>query len=168
MADRGVGDDLLHLYPALHAYARYLTRNTHDAEDLVQEAFVRCLGRRRISEIENLEAFVRRVITNEYLQMMRRTLRLRPSQRVETTFRDELQDVLDDNGLQSLLGVLTPRERVAVVNRYYLDLSEAATATEMGCTVGTVKTLNSRALTKLRKNLSAPIPFRIQPSNDRG
>ena len=50
---------------------------------------------------------------------------------------------------------LTPRQRVAIVNRYYLGLTEKETARAMGCTIGTVKTLNSRGLSALRRQLAA-------------
>jgi DNA-directed RNA polymerase specialized sigma24 family protein len=37
-----------------------------------------------------------------------------------------------------------------IVLRYYEDLTEAQTADTLGCSVGTVKSQASRALTKLR------------------
>jgi RNA polymerase sigma factor (sigma-70 family) len=45
---------------------------------------------------------------------------------------------------------LPPRQRTALVLRYYEDLSEAETAELMGCSVGTVKSQVSTALDKLR------------------
>ena len=48
---------------------------------------------------------------------------------------------------------LPPRQRAAVVLRYYEDLSEAQTAEALGCAVGTVKSQVSAALSKLRERL---------------
>lgn len=48
------------------------------------------------------------------------------------------------------LAALTPRERAVVVMRYLFDLPEAAVASDLGVTVGTVKSTSSRALAKLR------------------
>jgi RNA polymerase sigma factor (sigma-70 family) len=45
---------------------------------------------------------------------------------------------------------LPPRQRVAIVLRYYEDLSEAQTAEAMNCAVGTVKSQVSAGLAKLR------------------
>ena len=55
-----------------------------------------------------------------------------------------------------LLGVLRelpPRQRVALVLRYFDDLSEAEVAAVMGCSVGTVKSTTSRALGRLRREV---------------
>jgi RNA polymerase sigma factor (sigma-70 family) len=54
------------------------------------------------------------------------------------------------------LGELPPRQRVALVLRYFEDLSEAQVATVMGCSVGTVKSTTSRALDRLREALEQP------------
>jgi RNA polymerase sigma factor (sigma-70 family) len=51
-------------------------------------------------------------------------------------------DVRD--ALRGLLATLTKRQRAAVILRYYVGLTEQEAATEMGCSVGTVKALASR------------------------
>lgn len=55
--------------------------------------------------------------------------------------------------LISALLALPRQQRAAVVLRYFDDLSEQATAAALGCSVGTVKSHTSRAMTALR---SAP------------
>ena len=50
-----------------------------------------------------------------------------------------------------LLSTLPPRQRTAVVLRYWEDLSEAEAARAMGCSVGTVKAACSRGLRRLRE-----------------
>ena len=48
---------------------------------------------------------------------------------------------------------LPPRQRAAIVLRYYEDLTEAQTAAAMGCAVGTVKSQVSQAIKRLRAEL---------------
>jgi DNA-directed RNA polymerase specialized sigma24 family protein len=58
--------------------------------------------------------------------------------------------------MQALAG-LPPRQRVALVLRYFEDLSEADVAEAMGCSVGTVKSTTSRALERLRGVVDVPV-----------
>lgn len=60
-----------------------------------------------------------------------------------------------DSVMRSLRG-LTRRERAVVVLRYFLDLTERETATELGVSLGTVKSTNARALAKLRVSPDLP------------
>jgi RNA polymerase sigma factor (sigma-70 family) len=46
---------------------------------------------------------------------------------------------------------LPPRQRAAVVFRYYEDLDDAAIAEALGCSVATVRSQISRALATLRR-----------------
>jgi RNA polymerase sigma factor (sigma-70 family) len=48
---------------------------------------------------------------------------------------------------------LRPRQRAAIVLRFYEDLTEAQTADILGCAVGTVKSLVSRGIDQLRGEL---------------
>jgi RNA polymerase sigma factor (sigma-70 family) len=49
------------------------------------------------------------------------------------------------------LRTLTARRRIALVLRFFADMSEAEIAVTMGCRIGTVKSLVSRGLADLRK-----------------
>jgi RNA polymerase sigma factor (sigma-70 family) len=51
------------------------------------------------------------------------------------------------------MGKLPYRQRAAIVLRFYEDLSERETARLLGCAVGTVKSLVSRALQRMREEL---------------
>jgi RNA polymerase sigma factor (sigma-70 family) len=52
---------------------------------------------------------------------------------------------------------LPPRQRAALVLRYYEDLTEPQTAEVLGCSVGTVKSQVSDALKKLRTRLGPDV-----------
>lgn len=56
--------------------------------------------------------------------------------------------------IRELIDSLSERERTVMVLTYYLDLPYAETASMMGCSVGTVKSLVHRAKRSLRKELS--------------
>jgi DNA-directed RNA polymerase specialized sigma24 family protein len=58
--------------------------------------------------------------------------------------------------LSRALLTLPRRQRAIVVLRHYADLSEKEVAATLDCSVGTVKSQNSRALVRLREALSAP------------
>jgi RNA polymerase sigma factor (sigma-70 family) len=63
--------------------------------------------------------------------------------------------VLDSVALavRDALQVLTPRQRAAIVLRYFEDLPEREIAAALGCRPGTVKSLLSRGITKLKGSL---------------
>ncbi|MDC5697152.1 SigE family RNA polymerase sigma factor [Intrasporangium calvum] len=139
---------------ALSRFAYLLTGDPHSAEDLVQAALAKVYGAwDRIGQIEAPEAYIRRLIVNEHTSWWRRAWRHR--ERVDS----DLITVMDpaaavraehDGDLWAHIQTLTPRQRAAVVLRYYEDLSEAQTAEILGCSVGTVKSHTSRAIASLR------------------
>ena len=66
-----------------------------------------------------------------------------------------LPDVGVREALWQALQTLPPRQRAAVVLRYYEDLSEAATADEMRCSVAAVKSMTARAMQTLRERIGS-------------
>ncbi|HXF73656.1 MAG TPA: SigE family RNA polymerase sigma factor [Actinomycetota bacterium] len=161
MAGRGVRaggriEDLYraHVGDALRL-AYLLTGDRHLAEDLVQEAFVRVLG--RFADLRDAGAFwwyLRRAIVNRSRSHFRR-------KRVERAWLDRQRpdppadgpDLGDRDRLRRALAALRPEQRAAVVLRYYEDLSEADTAEALGVPLGTVKSMVSRAMDRLRDEL---------------
>src|SRR5258708_4183349 len=68
---------------------------------------------------------------------------------------DTAAAVADRDLLLRGLATLPPRQRAVLVLRYFEDLSEARTATMLGCTVGTVKSQTARGLARLRESVGA-------------
>jgi RNA polymerase sigma factor (sigma-70 family) len=58
--------------------------------------------------------------------------------------------VADRTALIQALAQLPPRQRAAIVLRFYDDLTEAQTAAVLGCSVSTVKSQSRAALDRLR------------------
>lgn len=133
-----------------------LTGNRALAEDLVQDAFVKVLG--RFHDLRNRDAFwwyLRRTVVNLSTSHFRR-------RRVERTWlaRQRPQeaapfphDLGERERLRDALMNLRPEQRAAVVLRFYEDLSLAETAEALGMPVGTVKSTVSRGLERLREQL---------------
>jgi RNA polymerase sigma factor (sigma-70 family) len=68
----------------------------------------------------------------------------------------DVEPVVFDAGaiaVREALQVLTPRQRAAVILRYFEDLPEREIAEVLGCRPGTVKSLLSRSIAKLKESL---------------
>ncbi len=138
---------------ALLRTARMLTGNQHTAEDLVQATLERVWPRwSRIAPVGDPDAYVRRTMVNTYSTWWRRKWRAEwpTSQLPDAAGPDAFADADLADALRRLLPTLTPRQKAVVVLRFYDDLSEAATAEALGCSVGTVKSQTSKALARLR------------------
>lgn len=133
-----------------------LTQERASAEDLAHDAFVRCVGRfRHLRRPEAFEAYFRRAIVNLHTSGLRRRRLEREfaaREGGEAASRVALQpDVGGREDLWRSLATLPPRQRAALVLRYYEDLSERDTAEVLGCSVAAVKSLVARGSEALRE-----------------
>jgi RNA polymerase sigma-70 factor (sigma-E family) len=134
-----------------------LTGDHHRAEDLVQTALSKVWPRwdRLVTDAgTSPHAYVRRVMLTTYIAWWRRRWTgEQPTEFVPDVAADDEVDALALR--RDLLGALAalPRgQRAVVVLRYFEDLSEVQTAQALGCSVGTVKSQCSRALSELRSS----------------
>jgi len=129
----------------LVAYARMLTGDAHQAEDLVQDALIETFGgRRRFSHLAEAEAYARRVIGSRFIDgTRRRSAESRALGRVGATEADPAAGpatvVEHRTDVARALDLLTARERACVVLRYLEHLSIAETAARLGIKEGSVK-----------------------------
>jgi RNA polymerase sigma-70 factor (sigma-E family) len=134
-----------------------LTGDRWRAEELLQDSLVKVYERwRRLSRLDDLHAYLRRVLVNNHTSMWRR--RRRESLVAEVPDRAAPPNGVDPEAvaLHAALRSLPPRQRAVVVLRHYEDLSEREVAQVLGCSVGTVKSQNARALDKLRHIVDQP------------
>jgi RNA polymerase sigma-70 factor (ECF subfamily) len=123
-------------YPRLRRVIAAVTLNVGDADDALQEAFTRAAARwRKVRDLDDPEAWVRRVALNQAMAQHRR--RARDRRHVTTEQTVELDSHLLD--LAAALRDLPIAQRQALVLHHLLDLSVADTARELGRPEGTVK-----------------------------
>jgi RNA polymerase sigma-70 factor (sigma-E family) len=144
--------------PAARSLAYLLTGDRGQAEDLAQEAFVRLAGRfRHLRNPDAFPAYLRRTVVNLHTSQLRRR-RLERAW-LEREGREPVgsnePDVAAREDLWHQLLALPPRQRAALVLRYYEDLSEAETAEVLRCSVAAAKSLTQRAMESLRGRMEA-------------
>jgi len=140
---------------ALLRYAMLLSGDRHEAHDIVQESLARALVKwDRIARVEEPYAYVRRIVTNEFLSLRRR-------RRIREVPLDPDQDhpapnpaEPGDDELWQLLAELPGQQRAVLVLRYYEGLADREIGEALGCRAGTVRGYASRALATLRIQLS--------------
>ena len=144
---------------AMLRFAVMLTGEPHTAQDLVQETMVRVqLNWRRVVRTEAPERYVRRMLVNQFIDWQRGSwlrrvlLRADPPEQVDLR-GDHAEESAERDQVWSWLERLPRRQRAALVLRYYEDLPDAEIAEVLGCAVGTVRSLISRALATLRTEL---------------
>jgi RNA polymerase sigma-70 factor (sigma-E family) len=133
--------------PGLVRIATLIVGSRPQAEDLVQDAFVRVHA--RWDRITSPEPYARRAVVNACRSHLRRRVLER---RHRATLDPEVAD-LDARELLDALARLPIRQRSAVVLRFYADLSEREAAETLGCPTGTVGSLVHRALARLRSEI---------------
>ena len=142
------------LQPALFGAFALYCGSTEVAEDLTQETLLRVWKHwESVSEMDRPDRWALRVAFNLAKSRWRR-------RRIERTFgvasrSDERApaDAIDLIFVREAVASLPPRQRAAVVVRYFNDLSVADAAMVLGCAEGTVKALTHQAVASLRVKL---------------
>jgi len=142
---------------------------THDetlAEDVVQETFVRIYQRiHHFDPSRPFEPYLLRSIVNAALNVAQkagRHLSLEGDLEQVEGLLSQAASVESDveytqlkQGIIAALARLEPRQRAAVIQRYYLDMSEKEMAAALDAPPGTVKWLLNAARAKLRNLLDS-------------
>ncbi|MEV6039001.1 SigE family RNA polymerase sigma factor [Nonomuraea sp. NPDC052116] len=150
--DDGFADYVAQRHWRLRRMAYLLVRDWDLAEDLVQTALAKAwVAWRRIEG--DPDRYVYRIIVNTHASWWRRRWRGEvPTDTVPD--RADAQDVAaavsDQDALWNAIGGLSQRQRAVIVLHYFEGRTLAQVADIAGCSLGTVKTQLSRALTRLR------------------
>lgn len=141
----------------LRRLARLLVADAADADDLVAETLARTLPAWRRGTIDDLPAYLRRVLVRLASRRWRRRSLSRDRDHAAAAWiaepLDHAEAVAERDRTQRAVRALPARRRAVVVLRFDEDLSEARIAEVLGISVGTVKSQLSRALAQLREEL---------------
>jgi RNA polymerase sigma-70 factor (sigma-E family) len=162
-------------WPGLVRLAYGLTGDKWQAEDLAQTALASAYAAWwRVSRADDPDAYVRRILINASKSRFRRNrLSERPQAAVDLpgpAVPDHASAIGDRSVLFAALAELPPRQRAAVVLRYWEDMTDAQAGAVLGCTASTVRSQLARALTKLRASgaLTGTGPMRQTPRQPGG
>lgn len=164
-------DSLIQHIDGLYSYALSLTRNRSDAEDLVQETYVRAIpALRRLRTESNVKSWLFTILRNVWLNQLRQP---RNSHHVSEPDIDQLSTSTnhadpkdphsslvrktDQERVRNAIGQLSIDFREIILLREYEGLSYQEIAGLLNCPVGTVMSRLGRARSRLRTLLSAAV-----------
>ena len=156
----------------LYGYALVLAKNRTDAEDLVQETYLRAIrAMGRLRDDSNVKGWLFTILRNIWLNEVRQRRKAPETVDVET---DERTSVLVDESTESPHDVyvgnlerhhvrkaiqqLPEEAREVILLREWEGLSYQEIATVLDCPVGTVMSRLARARSKLRDLLCSLLP----------
>jgi RNA polymerase sigma-70 factor (ECF subfamily) len=134
-----------------HGALRLLTRDRAEAEDLMQDAYLKVWERwHHVRSLEDPTGYLYRTAMNLYRKRRRRaavairhTIRPRPA-------RDQLDEVESRDEVLRALATLSPRQRMSLVLMDLLDYSSEEAGRLMGVKATTVRVLASQGRNALR------------------
>jgi len=155
----------------LYSYAMVLTRNPSEAEDLVQETYLRAMrAMRRLRAGSNVKSWLLAILRNIWLNQLRKQ-RTTPKT-VEIDVDEITANVVAETSKDPHALYVSKREceqvreaiqqlpvdfREVILLREYEELSYQEIASVLGCPVGTVMSRLARARSKLRPMLSVTL-----------
>ena len=175
MADPSTfADQAMELMPSLYSAAVRMTRNPSDAEDLLQETYLRAYrGFSRFQEGTNLKAWLYRILTNTYINRYRAKQR-RPEEttledaedfylyrrlgglegaRAARSAEDELLDLFTETEVKEAVESLPEQFRIAVLLADVEGFSYKEIAEILDIPLGTVMSRLHRGRKGLQKRL---------------
>jgi RNA polymerase sigma-70 factor, ECF subfamily len=137
--------------------------NVADAQDLTQEAFIKALQRQdQLKDLDKAAHWLSRIATNTAIDFLRRSGRSNftgldsiPEPALRSRLESPEQRVLRSEHrerLESGLGILTGRERMALLLRDVEDLPAEEVAARLNCSKATVRSHIANARVKLRRH----------------
>jgi RNA polymerase sigma-70 factor (ECF subfamily) len=162
-------DMLLEHFDGLYSYAVALSRNRVDAEDLVQETYVRAFRAvGRLRKESNIKSWLFTILRNIWLNQLRQSRAAVQMSGMDIdqfvpelpapTGKDPhslLVTSLEQQQIRHAISQLPPEFREIILLREFEDLSYQEIAGVLNCPIGTVMSRLGRARSKLRVLLSS-------------
>jgi RNA polymerase sigma-70 factor (ECF subfamily) len=140
--------------PSLYRRLCLVTGNRHEAEEIMQDAFISLFERwDRVSVMENPTGYLYRTAFRAVNKRSKRAARALEQLVRRKPEVDEFARADDRASLRAALGRLTRRQRMAVVLTELLDFSSEEAAAIMGVRAVTVRVLASQGRAALRSGL---------------
>lgn len=155
-------EDTLQRFGAeIYRFALYLTRNQPDADDLYQETAIKAFRAwDRLPCEANHRAWLYKIASNTFLSDKRKAARVRSldadgaAEAIPAAGRDH-ESRLDAGDLlrevEGFIEGLPPKQRIALVQRKYLELGYAEIAATLNCSEEAARRSVHEALRKLRE-----------------
>ena len=138
-------------YPALVRTGYLLTGDRNLAEDLVQQCLLTTYRAwSRLDDAGSAEAYTRTSMVRLATRCRRWRAEVPTEQIPEPSSGDHAPGVVNADLVRRALAALPATQRAVLVLRFFDDRSEQEVASMLRCSVGTVKSRTSRALTALR------------------
>jgi len=142
-------------YRSLVGLAALLVRDAATAEEIVQDSFMALyFAWRRVRDNEKALSYLRQCVVNRSRSVLRHRVvadrdASKPAPDLPSAEQETLT-LLERRTVVAALQALPPRQREALVLRYYADLSEAQIASAMGISRGAAKSHTAKAIASLR------------------
>jgi RNA polymerase sigma-70 factor (ECF subfamily) len=128
-----------------------ITRDPHEAEDIGQEAFVRVFERwGEVRSMVDPVGYLYRVAMNVFRSRYRRAS-VATKRLLARAQSDDIAGVDDRDAVNRMLGLLSPRQRAALVLTSVLDYSSDEAGEILGIPGSSIRVLTTRARATLRK-----------------
>jgi len=142
-------------YRSLVRLAVLLVRDVATAEEVVQDSFIAMHGAwHRLRDTEKALSYLRQSVVNRSRSVLRHRMVVdknapKPAPDMPSAEQGALS-LLERSAVIAALRTLPPRQREALVLKFYADLSEAQIANTMGISRGAVKSHTARGVAALR------------------
>lgn len=153
-----IEDGILRLIPTLRRYARSLSRDRHDAEDLVQDSVEAALSHIGAWRGVNLRGWLLTIMTNQHRGRHRKASS-RPrlvelSEAEEIAEAPSAPDPLEMDRLRAAIDLLPPEQRIVLMLVVVEGYAYAEVAAMVGIPLGTVMSRLSRARRALANTIN--------------
>ena len=142
-------------YRSLVRLAVLLVRDVATAEEVVQDSFVAMhSASRRLRDSDKALSYLRQSVVNRSRSVLRHRVVVdrnapKPAPDMPSAEQGALS-LLERSAVIAALRTLPPRQREALVLKFYADLSEAQIAASMGISQGAVKSHTARGMASMR------------------